>query len=309
MAILLKKSWTIFSLVIVALALVGYFFIPRRESEPIIEPNTKFSDELDPKIETLEGDLLGIGSKQRIVIAVGERKVKVEVYEGDKLTASNVFDGGLVRPTSQYSLIKVNESQSREYIRWDQFSGPHQIETLILTTGSGIVRPVLVADYENEQWYAPFWSIRDNTYIGDIDGDGISEVVEYVDEYPPDAPRLVDVELEKIARDEFPDEKEDDMWKIVSRENYGDGRGRKVIWNVYTIRSDDPLIFQKANKEDYEILTQDVFKAMKMVNEQVEGSQEVISRYDLSLDSIEFNDFVRDFWTQGYPYTQPFSSN
>ena len=293
------------SILIVAMALA---FIAFNFTKPVktLSPNTDFSDEINPEVNSLEGDLLGIGSKQRIEISVGERKVKIEVYDKDKLVVSNVFNGDLVRPTSQYTLIKIDEKSSREYIRWDQNSGPHQVETLILTTGNGIVRPVLAADYDNKQWYAPFWSIRDNTSIGDIDGDGISEVIEYVDEYPPDTPRLIDSEIEKITRDEFPDDKEDDMWKIISRENNGKGRGRKVIWNVYTIRNEDPLLFQKANKQDYEILTQNVFKAMKLVNEQVEGSQEVISRFELSQDSLDFNNFVRDFWTQGYPYTQSF---
>jgi len=105
---------------------------------------------------------------------------------------------------------------------------------------------------------------------------------------------------------EFPDDKKDDMWKIVSRENSGIGRGRKVIWNVYTRRNQDPLLFQKSNKEEYEKLTSNIIKAMKQVNETNQGTEQLISKYDLTQDSIDFNNFVRNFWTQGYPYAQPF---
>lgn len=300
-----KFKW-IFIIAIIVIFVILSWIYRYRTSEKTMIPNTDFSGEPNAKTETIEGDLLGIGSKQKIDITVGERKVKIEVFDKDTLVASNVFDGWLVRPTSQYSLIKIEQNKSREYLRWDQYPGPHQVETIILTTGSGIVRPVLTADYENKMWYAPFWSIRDNTYINDIDGDGISEVIEYVDEYPSGTPRLVDSELEKITRREIPDDKEDDMWKIVSRENYGKGRGRKVIWNVYTMRNEDPLFFQKADKEDYEKLTTDILKAIKMVNQEAEGSPEVISKYDLSQESIDFNNFVRDFWTQGQPYYYSF---
>jgi len=300
-----KKLWI---LLIVLLIGISAAFMLLKSSTPskVISPNTDFSGEENPEVTTLVGNLLGTASIQRIIISVGERKVKIEVYDNDTLVASNVFADGIVRPSTQFSLIKIDENDSREYIRWDQYAGPHQVETLILTVANDIVRPVITADYENEQWYMPFWSSRDNTYIGDEDGDGVAEIIEFVDEFPPDAPRLVDSELEKITKNEFPEDMKDNVWRIVSRENYGEGMGRKVIWNIYTLRNKDPLIFQKADREEYERITSSILKATKLVNDTVEGTPEIISRFDLSQDSIDFNNFVRDFWTQGQPYTEPF---
>ncbi len=303
----LKKPW-VFAFILIVLVSGLMWFYKNQTIQNAITANTDFSGEPNAKTETLEGDLLGNGTKQKIDITVGERKAKIEIFENEKIVAANVFDYGLVKPTSQYSFIKIDQNKPREYLRWDQFVGPHQVETIILTTANGVVRPVLTADYENNAWYVPFWSSRDNTWIGDINGDGIAEVIEYVDEFPIDSPRLIDPEIEKITRNEFPDDKEDDMWKIVSRENSGKGRGRKVIWNVYKVLSDEPLLFQKTNKSDFEKLTSDILKAMSIVNQQVEGSQEIITKYALAKESIDFNNFVRDFWTQGFPYSQPFDA-
>jgi len=304
------KKYLLF-VIFLALAVILVFkptvnYFKSRQAAEKLMPSTDFSGETNPEVKTLEGDLLGKGYKQKVIVSVGERKVKIEVYDNGKLVASNVFSDGFVKPTMNYELIKLNKNISREYIRWDQYVGPHEKETHILTTKDSIVRPVFSADYDNKQWYAPFWSSRGETYIGDIDADGVAEIIEFVDEFPPEAPRLVDSEIEKITRREFPDDKKDDMWKIVSRENSGIGRGRKVIWNVYTRRNQDPLLFQKSNKEEYEKLTSNIIKAMKQVNETNQGTEQLISKYDLTQDSIDFNNFVRNFWTQGYPYAQPF---
>lgn len=263
------------------------------------DPNTDLSSESNTTTEYIEGDFLGTGSKQQIAITMDERSVKIEAFENGSVISSGLFDNGPLKPSSAYSVIKINQNKPREYIRWDQFVGPHQAETFMLTINPNRVILASAADNESEVWYAPFWSSRGNTYIGDIDSDGIAEVIEYVDEFPPNAPRLVDPEIEKITRSEFPDELEDDMWSIVSRENSGEGRGRKVIWNVYTVTNEDPLLFEKANKEKYEKLTADIFNAMDMLNQEVEGSEEVMSKFDLAQDSIDFNNFVRNFWTQG----------
>lgn len=272
----------------------------------VLKSNNIQIGDLSTTTDVIEGDLLGTGSKQKIDITMDERTVKIEVFENGEVVASSFFDNGLVKPTSKYSVIKIDQNSSREYIRWDQFVGPHQVETLIITIGRGIVRPAIAADYDNEAWYAPFWSSRGQTYIGDIDNDGIAEVIEFVDEFPPDAPRLTDPEIEKITRREFSDDIEDDMWEIVSRENSGEGRGRKVIWNVYTILNNDPLLFEKADRENYERLTSKIIEEIQIMSQEVEGSTELISKYDLAQESIDFNIFVRDFWTQGSPYFDPF---
>ena len=310
---LIKRFLTALFILALSLFTIGLIYENWTTSN-VLTPSTDFSHEINTKAETeaeteaetIEGDLLGTGSKQKITISVGEREVKIEVIENGKVVASNVFDYGFVKPSTEYSLIKIDQNKSQEYLRWDQYVGPHHVETLILTTGDGIVRPALAADYENEVWYLPFWSSRDSTYIRDINDDGIAEVLEYADEFPSDAPRLIDPEIEKITRREFPDDLGDDMWRIVSRENFGEGRGRKVIWNVYTILNEDPLLFKKANKEEYEELTANILEAIKYASRETKYFPEVISRYDLSQESISFNNFVRDFWTQGFPYTEPF---
>lgn len=70
---------------------------------------------------------------------------------------------------------------------------------------------------------------------------------------------------------------------------------------------EDPLHHRvKANQEDYEKLSTDIFKAMNLVNETNPETTVIVSRYQLSQDSIDFNNYVRDFWTQGMPYTQSF---
>lgn len=298
-------------MVMIVLVFAGYAYLKRPTDEKTAtpSPNTDFSGEDNPEVRTLEGDLLGRGYKQKVQVSVGERKSKIEVYDKDELVASNVFTFGIIKPTGEYTIIKLDDKKPREYIRWDQYVGPHQVETNILAAKDKVIRPIIAADYDINAWYAPFWASRDNVSIGDLDEDGKSEIIEYVDEFPPDAPRLVDANLEKITRDEFPDDKEEDMWKIVSRENSGIGRGNKVVWNIYTMMDEDGPLYRKVTKDEYVLMTDKLFKAMDIVNANLDKPVKVLSRYDLSQDSIDFNIFVRDFWTQGYPFTQPFEEN
>lgn len=83
----------------------------------VVSTNTDSGEEKGPKVETLEGDLLCAGPKQKINITVGDDEAKIEVVENRKTAAANVFDYDLVQPPPQYSLIKIDQNKSWEYIR------------------------------------------------------------------------------------------------------------------------------------------------------------------------------------------------
>ena len=126
------------------------------------------------------------------------------------------------------------------------------------------------------------------------------EVIEFAEEYPPDSPRLVDPEAEKKTMEVFGDNGEDAI-KVFTRENYGIGRGRKVIWSIYsfTDKRETP-VFVKLQGEEFETLVD------KLIGAANEVEKNTFMKYtDLKQDSIDFNIFVRKFWNQGSEYEFP----
>jgi hypothetical protein len=312
MSMLDKRKKTLFNLsaILVLLLFAGLAaaFVYVRSGLNLDKP--KQLNGVSEKVEenqTFEADLLGVGRRQTVLITFSDKDSKIEVYDNNQRVAVQIFEDGLIRPAKEYSVIALDQAISREYIRWDQTAGPHHTETFLLALHEGKIRPVLAADYENDWFYMPFWTTRGFTSIRDLDGDGKMEVFEFVDEYPVDTPRLVDSEVEKIVRAEF-DQNADFAWEIVSRENNGEGRGRKVIWNIYTLMDRELPIYRKLSKDEYVEKVEDIINAMNMVNDLVEDTEVVISRFDLDEDSITFNVAVRDFLTRGSMYTYPFDS-
>jgi len=264
-----------------------------------------------PDSEIFEADLLGIGSHQKVRVAQTDNTVEFILLNENQEIAKREFSDGTIRPSSQYTTIKLDDNSSKEFIRWEQNSGPHQTETFIITVHENNFYSIPSGDFRNKVFYEPFWNGRDMLVIGDFDGDGLSEIIEFVDELPPDSPRLKDEELKKITRESFSErdmpELADSAWDILSRENQGKGRGRKVIWGIHTFVSSNPPFFRKLADEEYDRVADIIIKANNSIIENVKDSEmvEIISVNQLTEDSIDFNLFVRNFWTLGFPYELP----
>lgn len=260
-------------------------------------------------IVKLSADMLGTGKPQELRIQQGEEGVIFSLYAEDKLVTQRVYDDGTIRAADDYSLVKFDASSPTDYLVWKQMAGPHQSELFVLMVIQGNFYSIPSGDFTKKVWYEPFWNNRDDFFINDLEGDGLLEIFEYTDEYPPDAPRLSNPELEQITSDAFAkyniEEATDSMIEILNRENNGEGRGRKVLWAIHTFEPGDPPLFRKLIGVEFSDQADRLLGAYSMVRNNVspeQSLQEIISKDQLSQDSIDFNLFVRSFWTSGMPY-------
>jgi hypothetical protein len=300
------KLKIILSAILLLLLTSGYiYFCQHSLTNKAQVPTNETSNE---EIEVIEADLLGKGEKQTINIIISENTITLEVLDDGKKVTNKTFYNGRIRPALDYSTVQLDSNNPKEYIRWDQVAGPHQFETFIITVYDNHIFSLASLNPETATWYEPFWTNRDRLVIGDIDGDGFAEIIEFVDEYPPNAQKLEDAEIEDFTKKEI-EEYGDDMWTIVARENYGSGRGRKVIWNIHSFtytESGTPIIIKLVGEEFEETATKLINTYQNAINDVEETElSEIISVTQLEQNSIDFNNFVRDFWTLGQPYERP----
>ena len=255
-------------------------------------------------------EILNVSEKEGEV-AVKEVNMELLDSEGNKIA---VLWGGInLYPTSLYKIVKLNEDSDKEYLQWNMAVGPHQVETVFLTIVDDTVRPVFSIDFENNTMYTPFYTSRGSIVVADANYDGLVEVIENVDEYPVDAPRLEDPEIEQMIKEQFSGRGLDSMTvegftEIAKRENYGEGRGRKTILAIHSFVDAETPFFRRLPADEYEEIAGKFVFASEQIEEQPEDpnnawEHEGFVRYsDLDQDSKDFNDFVRDFWTHGRPY-------
>lgn len=279
------------------------------------------------KTSDINIDLLGTGTPQQVYVSYLDDKTIIEVKEKNKTITQSEFANKEIKKPTKLSAIKFKDSETKEYLHWHQFAGPHQFESVFFTIYDKQLVMLMAADLESESWYMPFWTSRGkNILIKDIDQDGFKEIVEFVDEFPVDAPRLEDLEIKKIFQEEFAkqglDQKGmDESWQIINRENNGLGRGFRVVWNIYSFVDVKKPYFKKLNIKEYdamvEILLKDspAFLGTATFSMNPEDGlytfdpeislADTISRRQISRDAIEFNNLVRKFWAGGY-YQKPF---
>ena len=297
---LLKSKKALFFSTLVIILMGIYFAVtlrsPKVTNQKPIE--TSQNQKINPSIEV---DLDGDGVKETLKIITSENgQTVLEAYnkQGEKIAA--VPQEKPIPEPFSYKAIKLNLNSNKEYIQWNRTAGAHQMETVFLTMNTGEILPIYGIDEIKNTAYLPFYTSRGDIVVGDLNDDGKMEVIEFAEEYPPDSPRLVDPEAEKKTMEVFGDNGEDAI-KVFTRENYGKGRGRKVIWSIYSFTDvKETPIFVKLQGNDFETL------ADKLVAAANEVEKDTFMKYtDLTQDSIDFNIFVRKFWNQGAEYEFP----
>ena len=282
--------------ILLALFLVAIYGKSQNTAEQ--NPIDTLSKDANPSFEV---DLDGDGIKETIKIITSEDgQTILEAYnkQGERV-ASIPQERPIPAPLS-YKAIKLNLNSDKEYIQWNRTAGAHQRETVFLTTNNGEILPIYGIDEIKKTAYLPFYTSRGDILVGDLNEDGKVEVIEFAEEYPPDSPRLVDPEAEKKTMEVF-EESGEDAIKVFPRENYGIGRGKKVIWSIYSFTDEkETPVFVKLQGKEFETLADNLVDAANEVEKDT-----LMSYTDLKQDSIEFNIFVRKFWNQGAEYEYP----
>jgi len=313
-----KLFFSILFLLIIALIFV-LITISKRKNDistpPLDLAEDRLSNNSKVRDDSIMIDFNGDGVKEVLNVTEKEtRYVNMELFdlEGNKI--AGLLNERLLYNPSSFKIIKLNEKSPKEYLQWNMAAGPHQIETVFLTVVGDKIDPIFSIDFEKETAYSPFYNSRGDLLVGDVDLDGSIEVIECVDEYPVNAPRLNDPEIDKIVREQFGDlgvgSEAEDITEIVKRENYGKGRGKKVIMAIHRFVDEDMPYFRRLPTDEYEVIAGKLISAIEGIMkesadmEKPEGWEtDSFMRYsDLEQDSKDFNDFVRKFWTHGEPY-------
>lgn len=312
-----KKALILFGLLIIISSAVIIF--TQKSKQPVVSNSLTTTQNTNKKDLAINVDFNGDGVNE--VVKVTEdapNRINMEAYnaKGDKI--ATLWDGIPLYPTSLYKVINLSTTSNKQYLQWNMAVGPHQVETVFLSLVGDLIHPIYSFDFEKKTMYSPFYTSRGEIVVGDANNDGLSEVIENVDEYPVDAPRLEDPKTEQMIRDEFtksglPEEIIKSNIDIVTRENYGKGRGRKVIMAIHSFVDSETPFFRKLPKTEYEEIAGRLVAASIDIEkgpDDTTGSWEDsrFLRYsELSQNSKNFNSFVRDFWTHGRPFESPVS--
>lgn len=296
----------------------NYKFSQKSVSNTTIQPEKTESSKQSNSIKVdFDGD--GIGETVK-VIEIEKNSVILEVYNNKGEKIASYFDDIRLYPTSLYKVVNLNTNSPKQYLQWSMATGPHQIETVFLTTFEGKVQPIYSFDFEKKTMYSPFYTSRGEIVVEDANNDGLREVIENVDEYPVDTPRLNDPEIDKMIRDTFSksglsEEIIQANIAIVSRENSGIGRGKKVILAIHSFVDSTPPFFRRLPEAEFEKIAGPLVAASIEIakkSEDTDNSWESNSflRYsDLEQDSKDFNSFVRKIWTNGRTFEKPIIEN
>jgi hypothetical protein len=237
-------------------------------------------------------DVDGDGIKEKVEIVVDDEiefgmNTTLNVYDQqNNLVAGFPSEISLLQPIEgSFRTYKLNSNEISESFSFDFTTGPHQSERMFFEVYEDRIIPVCF----KERFMGPkdclFYSAKsdEGLFVGDLDGDGYVELVEYADEYPTDGELTEEEEMaitqafDEQGVTEFTSGAE----RIAKREK--GGRGRIVVWAIYSY---DGIYFEPQIEDDYEghFLT-------------LESSRpEVIRKSDLSIESLEYNEFVRIFW-------------
>lgn len=289
----MKKN--IFRIIVLGLLiLIGYFLVVKNKPSQKIE---NILSKTDSKFEDVKVDLNGDGKQGtlRLTLSSTDEKspsvVSLVAYDENGKEIGRLSDSMPIKtPMSEsgkvYTPIKKDKNQ---FVSFDFSVGPHSSETMFFglfklkTDGMGVL-PVCLTD----NVYGPSDCLFLSGEVGelivkDLDNDGTLEVAETVDEYPKDGPITADTE--KMINEQFKNMSQDvanGMIRIAKREQ--GGRGSKVIWGIYRYNGE---YFEEQLAQNYD----------KYFSLLIKIQQDLIRKSDLSKDSLEYNEFVRKFWT------------
>jgi hypothetical protein len=199
------------------------------------------------------------------------------------------------KPIENSANVFVLDKEGRQIVSYDFVVGPHSSYTMFFglqdlkTGGKGILPICFVLDPKSAL-DCMFWSGEAGSLLfSDFDGDGYLDVSEMVDEYPRDG--VLAKEEEDAIKEVFGEgSKGASALRIAKREK--GGRGKRVVWGIYSYNGSyfEPKI------KDYE-------KYYPLVRAYIKNNYKdyppIIKKSEISKDSLEYNEFMRNFWTEG----------
>lgn len=294
------KKPILITILIGLLVVVGYIVVtknkPLQKTENVIPITDSISEEV-------KADLNGDGNQEtlRLSYTNSEKEPVVSLIALDKngkeigkLPTSMPIQIPMLKSGKVHTPVKKDKNQ---FVSFDFSVGPHSSETMFfglfeLKTGGMGVLPICLTDNVNGASDCLFWSGEVGELAAkDLDNDGNLEVVETVDEYPKDG--QITTATEKIINDEFKDMGQDavsGMTRIAKREQ--GGRGNKVVWEVYRFNGNFFEEQTGTNYNKYYTLASQYLKTTYPTY------PSIMKRTTMSKESLDYNLFMRKFWTK-----------
>jgi len=291
------KFKVIIALLGVSLVLVVGFtlapkFLPQKSTQ---NQNDKAENGLieGVKGERLFVDLNGDGNKDYIVLTLPDNVLDLNL---EAMVAYDSSDKEIGRFPQELPLLVPFEDSFKTYrlisdyteeaFSFDFIAGPHQSETMFFELLGDKILPICLNEEVKSAYDCLFYS-GNVSYLPakDLDSDGYIEVIEVVDEYPTDGElsskenEAIDKAFEEQGVNEFTEGAE----RIARREK--GGRGRTVVWAIYSYNGE---FFEPQTGSNY----------TKYYNLLGDLIQNKMKKSELSKDSLDYINFAREFWSK-----------
>jgi len=285
------KKYILFAIFFIIVSSLGYFVFVKKTNNQVAPNSNTQEISKSLKENRTYADLNGDGEKEYLVLGMPENESgsylkSIIAYDtSDTEIASLPQEIPIKVPILE--LIKVhtlNTNDPREYFSFDFIAGPHQSETMFFGLIEDKILPVCFKEIPEGPYDCLFYSGNVGYLpIKDLDNDGYVELIEAVDEYPGEGELSAEEEtaIDKASEEQGVTDFTEGMKRIALREK--GGRGRMVVWAIYSFNGKG-FIEQTGN--NYE-------KYYALIGNMIENK---MRRSELSNDSLEYIQLVKDFW-------------
>ena len=276
-------------LIIIAFVIVvlGFVFFNQKNKIPSPLTNVPTGTEKNKFFIDLNGD----GTKEYVTYGIPDNEEEnylkfIKTFDkSDKEIASLPSEMDIKVPMSEsIQNHKLDTKSSKEYFSFDFIAGPHQSETMFFELRDNLILPVCHKEDVIGPYDCLFYS-GNTGYLPliDLDKDVLIELIETVDEYPISGE--ISNEEESAINQAFDDPEGKEFAEgaeVIAQREKG-GRGRMVVWAIYSFNGKK---FVEKTNTDYE-------KYYALIGNTIENK---MKKSELSKGSLEYIQLVKDFW-------------
>lgn len=268
-------------------AFLAYLFFSQKGENKLEQKNVLNTSEENKFFIDLDGN----GEKEYVVLGIPKNKQDnylkslIAYNKSGEEIASLPSEISIKIPTFKSAKIhRLNTKSDEEYFSLDFIAGPHQSETMFFKLDNNLIIPICHKDEVSGPYDCLFYSGNAGYLpLKDLDKDGYLEIIETVDEYPrsgeltPEEENAINQVAEKEGMDKFAEGA-----RIIAKREKG-GRGKTVVWAIYSFNGKR---FVEQTGDNYE-------KYYDLIGNLIENK---MKKSELSKDSLEYIQFVRNFW-------------
>jgi len=286
-----KKNLGLIIIIFILIFAIILFIVKENRQTDLGEQISSLELSSLEKIDKLPIDLNGDDEKEYVVLVTPDDSSNylksIIAYDKSDIIIANLPSEITIKvPMSDsFKVFKLDENDPKEFFSLEFTAGPHQSDTMFFGLSGDKILPVCFKEIPEGPYDCLFYSGNVSYLpIKDLDGDGYVELVEVVDEYPGEGELSEEEEaaFDKVSEEEGDTEFTEGAEEIALREK--GGRGRSVVWVIFSYNG---KYFVPQDEDNYE-------KYYSLIGELIKNK---MKKSELSKDSLEYIEFVRDFWS------------